>query len=978
VIRDARVRRSFSRTGIFPVLFFLAAFAPRPANAQFTVRSWLDWRTVETRHFALHYPSSLESWTRDLATRIESIDSSVARLVGYAPSGKTDVVVDDPYATANGSAWPYLGRPLINLWASAPDPRDEIGQFRQWNEMLASHEFAHVAHLARPSRNPFVRLLWRLSPADLGPIAIAAPRWVVEGYATFVEGRVTGSGRPHGPWRAAYLRQWALEGQLPRYDQLNAWGAYEGGAFAYLAGSAFLEWLAAKRGDSSLVSVWRRLSARQQRSFDEAFIGVYGESPRALYGRFSAELTSDAIAIERRLRAAGSDSGTVVQRTSWTTGDPAISPDGNLVALVLRSATAPSRVVIWRTAPEPDTGRARRDSILLKRDPDDVPSQSIYPSPKRTLATLLAAGGGPYETPRFLKDGRVLVWRRVSRGDGSLTSDLYLWDPARRTVRRVTHDASLRDADPSPDGKTAVAEQCIHGWCDLVVVDLATGAVRSAVSGSPARSFFKPRFSPDGRSIVVSVAVNGRWRLAVVPLDGTTEPLHFVDPNDNANRYDASFISADTILATSEASGIANVERIDIASGTTHPLTNVTGAAVAPAYNPRDRSVWFLSLYSRGYDVRRIEGDASVGLRVLLLDSTSGAAAPAPSPGLRTFAVGPVGESQGFGLTPRLFRWIPQPELDADGASIALSVASSDVIGRSELILTGATGNPGVSRGGAASFSWRGFLPSITANGFAAERRPSASHARIASPLLDQRLEGGSIAIEATRQHDMWGLRSRMAFSQSAVEYVGTQETEGRTSARRSLGFFDFSVARAWRGGSGSSLTATLGGDETAGSSFDERFSRMTARASVTTRGPTVPNLSASAQFGAVSQGATPFEAFSIGGGLSPLLPREVETQWVPMPALPRGVADGPSMFSYRATLDAAPFAWYLWSASTADLGERFRVWHRVIGLEYVQSIARIPLAGTPAARAQIGLGKSLDAPYRNRTSVYLTFVLNP
>jgi len=152
----------------------------------------------------------------------------------------------------------------------------------------------------------------------------------------------------------------------------------------------------------------------------------------------------------------------------------------------------------------------------------------------------------------------------------------------------------------------------------------------------------------------------------------------------------------------------------------------------------------------------------------------------------------------------------------------------------------------------------------------------------------------------------------------------------------------------------------------------------MTARASVTTRGPTVPNLSASAQFGAVSQGATPFEAFSIGGGLSPLLPREVETQWVPMPALPRGVADGPSMFSYRATLDAAPFAWYLWSASTADLGERFRVWHRVIGLEYVQSIAPIPLAGTPAARAQIGLGKSLDAPYRNRTSVYLTFVLNP
>ncbi|HTJ21327.1 MAG TPA: hypothetical protein VL383_02990, partial [Gemmatimonadaceae bacterium] len=56
-----------TRTGIFPVLCRLgriaAAFAAvalsagsRPLAAQFTVRSWLAWRTIETRHFAFHYP----------------------------------------------------------------------------------------------------------------------------------------------------------------------------------------------------------------------------------------------------------------------------------------------------------------------------------------------------------------------------------------------------------------------------------------------------------------------------------------------------------------------------------------------------------------------------------------------------------------------------------------------------------------------------------------------------------------------------------------------------------------------------------------------------------------------------------------------------------------------------------------------------------------------------------------------------------
>ena len=242
----ASARSSRSRTGILPVLLLLVQ-AP-PVHAQF-VRSWLPWRTVETAHFALHYPTPLEAWTLDLATRIEGIDSAVARLVGYAPKGKTDVVVDDPYELSNGSAWPYLRRPIINLWATPPDPRDDIGEYARWNDMVASHEFAHVAHLARPSRNPLTRLIWQILPVDLGPLSVKAPRWAFEGYATFVEGRVTGSGRPHGSWRPAILRQWALEGQLPRYEQLDAWGAYEGGSFAYLAGSAFLEWLVAKRGD---------------------------------------------------------------------------------------------------------------------------------------------------------------------------------------------------------------------------------------------------------------------------------------------------------------------------------------------------------------------------------------------------------------------------------------------------------------------------------------------------------------------------------------------------------------------------------------------------------------------------------------------------------------------------------------------------------------------------------------------------------
>ena len=128
-----------------------------------------------------------------------------------------------------------------------------------------------------------------------GPIAVNGRRWLWEGYATYVEGRLTGTGRPHGVWRASLLRQLALEGQLPTYGALDATSGYKQGSHAYLVGSAYLEWLAGRYGDSTLVHLWRRMTANTTRSLDVAFAGVYGASPAELYGRFTAELTASAM-----------------------------------------------------------------------------------------------------------------------------------------------------------------------------------------------------------------------------------------------------------------------------------------------------------------------------------------------------------------------------------------------------------------------------------------------------------------------------------------------------------------------------------------------------------------------------------------------------------------------------------------------------------------------------------------------------------
>ena len=265
------------------------------APAQQTTIPHLPWRTLDTRYFRFFFTEDAAPWTRDVASRIDGARDAVAALVGSAPAKRVVVIVEDPNNVSNGFALPFLDHPLMFLWPTPPDPSSPLGN-GSWSDQLSIHEFAHIAHLTRESRNPGVRRLTRLLPVKFGPVALNAPRWVAEGYATFVEGRIVrGIGRPNGVWRPAVLRQWALEGQLPSYGALDGSPHFEGGDMAYLAGSAFLEWLAARDGDSSVVHLWRRMTARTKRSFSEAFVGVYGAPPDELYGRFTAELTHDAL-----------------------------------------------------------------------------------------------------------------------------------------------------------------------------------------------------------------------------------------------------------------------------------------------------------------------------------------------------------------------------------------------------------------------------------------------------------------------------------------------------------------------------------------------------------------------------------------------------------------------------------------------------------------------------------------------------------
>ncbi|HEU0300624.1 MAG TPA: hypothetical protein VFR37_14235, partial [Longimicrobium sp.] len=814
----------------------------------------------------------------------------------------------------------------------------------------------------RPSRNPFRRWVGLVDPRGVGPLA-HAPRWVKEGYATYVEGKLTGSGRPHGVARAAVLRQWAIEGRLPPYSQLNAdAGSFQAGSMAYLAGSAFLEWLAERRGDESLANVWRRMSARQERTFEQAFAGVYGATPQEMYGFFTVDVTANALEARRRLSEAGLVAGDTVQRLAWGTGDPAVSPDGRHVAVTLRGATgAASRIVVWPTsASSTDSADEAARRRLLERDPDDVPAIRGFPLPRAPLATLRPDNGVAYSSPRFLPGGEeLLVVRAVPIGGGATRQDLFVWSWRRGEVRRVTRGASIRDADPAPDGRRAVAVRCRAGFCGLALVDLRSGSVTTLAEGTPGRVFDRPRFSPDGGTVAAAMQEDGRWK--IVTVDAAGGPVRVVHDDPRASVYDPVFTAdGSALVAVSEAGGIANLARVDLRTGAGEPLTRVTGAAAAPEVDRQTGGVWFLSLHAGGLDLHRIHPDSARPGPAAALPATLAPVVPRVAPGaVDTLPRGPVPPSRAYGTGPRWTRILPLGSANADGGSAGVIVYNADPVGRLALAAQGAWGDRGMERGASVAAVWRGMRPAVTGEAFFLVHEPS----RLATydlPDRDASYAGATLSARNAwtvgRQVQEW----RVGASAGRIELA-----EGATGTR-TLAFGRYATSDGRRAGMGYSsgvLVVSGATGRTAGdwwgrglvtTAFGAGMGRLGVRAEST--------------LGRVTGGAPPWERFTVGG-VEPLLVDEaVLGQRVPMPALRWGALEGEQLLTYRISTTVGFLTPYFWGGTTDPTWDR---WLRMTGVEMATSLPGFRAAATPGIRLLAGVAYGLDGGYENDITAY-------
>jgi hypothetical protein len=657
-----------------------------------------DWRTIATPHFRVHYPAAYEAWATRAASRLESVRTAVVAEVGFAPETVTDVVIENPIADANGITIALLDTPRIVLYAEPPEPETQIGEYSNWIDLLTVHETAHLVHLLRPSRNPFDRALAHLLPVN--PITTHAPRWVLEGYATLIEGRITGSGRPSGAMRAAVLRTWAMNGQLPTYAQLNSDHRFLGMSMAYLSGSAFLEWLVEKHGPDSLRNLWSRMTARQRRSFDVAFAGVFGDTPQRLYGQFTAELSANAMTVAR---AGGWKEGELWQETSRGSGDPAVSPDGTKLAMILRNAKGEATLVVYSTgANEEQAKNAKRIADILRRDPQDVTPVRTKPFPRKPLHSYKSPDGGDIENPRWTRDGAAILYtHKQSDVDGFLHHDLFHWNLTSAQVERLTYLADVKDADPI-DATHAVAVRNRFGQSQIVIVDLTTAAITPRTEPSLDVVYSHPRVAADGR-IAWAEHVNGEWRVAI---DGKPLPV--------TGAFAPEWGPNGALFAAVAGRGFIDIARVDQAGATY--VTRSASMALSPAPSI-DGSLYFMSLDPDGFVVRRLAVPAPLPSSTLTFDRSLVPALPPPPATPVALHDDPV-TTQPYGLGRQEWSTTFGGQYTPFGSTTEFGLRLGDVVGRLDTLILGAISTRAMPRGLAIASVYRGLPIAIAAHAF--------------------------------------------------------------------------------------------------------------------------------------------------------------------------------------------------------------------------------------------------------------------
>lgn len=611
--------------------------APLSLPAAISHDSSLEWQTLRSTHFTIHFHQNGETAAREVLAIAEGVHERLAPLLHWQPAQPTEIVLTDEYDMANGYATPHPGN-RMTLFISAPDALEGLEDHAGWLELVLIHEYLHILHLDKASgapsalRNIFGRF-YLLFPNAL------QPAWFTEGLATYVEtDRARGIGRGQSSYYDMLMRMETLGGIKPLRQVNQPLASWPMGDVPYLYGVNFYDWLAQHYGEEMVVALVNNYS-------DNVVPFRIGSNARQVTGKDLDELWSEfSAAMQARY-------------------------DAQAAAITARGLSGSQRLTRDGYFADSLTPGNRQDLFYVGFDAMHRPSlMRLRDGKTERLAELVAGARLAFHSQQHLLVAQPEVCRNAA-----LYYDLYRFDENGQQRKRLTHCGRYRIAVWSPDGQTILAVHNQNGFNELHLLDrdgklqkrLWRGAQRevigaldwSAQSGQIAASLWQPG---QGWDLALFDETAGQWQMLT---------------HSRAIEQQVKFTpDGQRLLYSADYSGVYNLHLLTLGTGEISAITNVLGGAFAPTVV--GEQLVYAGYDATGFDLYRQPFTARD--EPVTITEGSGAITSQPYPAIATSEAADYSPLES--VRPRW--WLPHAFLDNARSEIGMVTGGSDTLNR--------------------------------------------------------------------------------------------------------------------------------------------------------------------------------------------------------------------------------------------------------------------------------------------------------
>jgi Tol biopolymer transport system component len=572
------------------------AFTPIRAQEEDYPHSELEWKTIETEHFLVHYHDAEIRTGKEVAYIAEQIYQPITSMYQHTPDQKVNIVLRDYDDYSNGASYFYDNK--IVIWASSLDY--ELRGAHPWLQNVISHEFTHIIQIQTAMklgrRFPGVYFQWLGYEAERRPdvlygypnvlvsyplSAFVVPSWFAEGVAQF--------NNPHlqfDTWdthRDMILRMYMLEGKPLTWEDMAVFGKTSlGNESSYNAGFSIVRYIARRYGVDKLREISENLSSLTRLTIDGAVQAALGMSGQQLYDEWKREETATYDSVAQTTRASLRE-GELIEKDGFGNFYPAFSPDGTRLAYISNKGEdyfGLSSVYIYDL-----NTRTSKKIVDLVRS-----SLSFSPDSRFLYYSKLT-----YDNPH---------WSRVY--------DIYRYDLVEEKETRLTRGLRAQNPKMSPDGAKLVFAYGNDGTLNIGTCDSDGRNVKNLTAFKDGEQVYTPVWSPDEKVIAFGYSIAQNQHLASINADGTDLKI---TSSDNDSRNPSYSPDGKTIYFADDRSGIFNVYAMEVSSRSVRKITNVLGGAFLPCANARGQIV-FASYAYTGYKIAVVQDSIDVGRSV--------------------------------------------------------------------------------------------------------------------------------------------------------------------------------------------------------------------------------------------------------------------------------------------------------------------------------------------------------------------------